>query len=245
MDLILRGGRVIDPAAGLDATCDVGFANGRVAARRAADRREGEGGARRRGRHRHAGHDRPPHARLLGRHVDRRRGRADRAPERHHDVRRRRHGGAGEFPGLPAARDRAVARAHPRLSQRLVRRHLRVQPHRDGRRIVGPASARPQRMRARGAGESRPDRGHQGARGPRRRRVERRGAARHGARSRRRARLAGDGAHRPSAAFPQGSAGAAAPRRRAHALLPAVSEFAAALRRRACARRRCSPANAA
>ena len=40
MDLILRGGRVIDPAGGLDATCDVGFANGRVAARRATDRRE-------------------------------------------------------------------------------------------------------------------------------------------------------------------------------------------------------------
>jgi dihydroorotase len=32
MDLILRGGRVIDPANNLDATCDVGFANGRVAA---------------------------------------------------------------------------------------------------------------------------------------------------------------------------------------------------------------------
>jgi len=32
MDLILRGGRVIDPASGVDATCDVGFANGRVAA---------------------------------------------------------------------------------------------------------------------------------------------------------------------------------------------------------------------
>ena len=32
MDLILRGGRVIDPACGLDATRDVGFAGGRVAA---------------------------------------------------------------------------------------------------------------------------------------------------------------------------------------------------------------------
>ena len=32
MDLILRGGRVIDPASGLDATRDVGFAGGRVAA---------------------------------------------------------------------------------------------------------------------------------------------------------------------------------------------------------------------
>ena len=32
MDLILRGGRVIDPASNLDATCDVGFAAGRVAA---------------------------------------------------------------------------------------------------------------------------------------------------------------------------------------------------------------------
>src|SRR5436190_6161798 len=32
MDLILRGGRVIDPASKLDATCDIGFSNGRVAA---------------------------------------------------------------------------------------------------------------------------------------------------------------------------------------------------------------------
>ena len=32
MDLILRGGRVIDPVLGLDATRDVGFANGVVAA---------------------------------------------------------------------------------------------------------------------------------------------------------------------------------------------------------------------
>ena len=31
MDLILRGGRVIDPASTLDAVCDVGFADGRVA----------------------------------------------------------------------------------------------------------------------------------------------------------------------------------------------------------------------
>ncbi|MEO8133186.1 MAG: amidohydrolase/deacetylase family metallohydrolase [Betaproteobacteria bacterium] len=32
MDLILRGGRVIDPASNVDATCDVGFTNGRVTA---------------------------------------------------------------------------------------------------------------------------------------------------------------------------------------------------------------------
>ena len=32
MDLILRSGRVIDPASNLDAICDIGFANGRVAA---------------------------------------------------------------------------------------------------------------------------------------------------------------------------------------------------------------------
>jgi dihydroorotase len=32
MDLVLRGGRVIDPAQGLDAVCDVGFSGGRVAA---------------------------------------------------------------------------------------------------------------------------------------------------------------------------------------------------------------------
>jgi dihydroorotase len=32
MDLILRGGRVIDPAGGVDAICDVGFVDGRVAA---------------------------------------------------------------------------------------------------------------------------------------------------------------------------------------------------------------------
>lgn len=32
MDLVLRGGRVIDPAQGLDALCDVGFSGGKVAA---------------------------------------------------------------------------------------------------------------------------------------------------------------------------------------------------------------------
>ena len=32
MDLILRGGRVIDPSQGLDGIRDVGFANGKVAA---------------------------------------------------------------------------------------------------------------------------------------------------------------------------------------------------------------------
>ena len=91
MDLILRGGRVIDPASGLDATCDVGFANGRVAAVAPRIAEKAERGTRCRGRHRHARHDRPAHPRLLGRHVDRRRGRADRAAQRHHDVRRRRH----------------------------------------------------------------------------------------------------------------------------------------------------------
>jgi dihydroorotase len=32
MDLVLRGGRVIDPSQGLDRVCDVGFSNGKVAA---------------------------------------------------------------------------------------------------------------------------------------------------------------------------------------------------------------------
>lgn len=32
MELILRGGRVIDPSQGLDAIRDIGFANGKVAA---------------------------------------------------------------------------------------------------------------------------------------------------------------------------------------------------------------------
>ena len=32
MDLILRGGRVIDPSQKLDRVCDVGFAGGKVAA---------------------------------------------------------------------------------------------------------------------------------------------------------------------------------------------------------------------
>ncbi len=32
MDLILRGGRVIDPSQGLDGVRDVAFANGKVAA---------------------------------------------------------------------------------------------------------------------------------------------------------------------------------------------------------------------
>src|SRR5438045_1311370 len=49
MDLILRNGRIIDPASNLDATCDVGFAGGRVAivapriAESAADERDVSG----------------------------------------------------------------------------------------------------------------------------------------------------------------------------------------------------------
>ena len=245
MDLILRGGRVIDPASGLDATRDVGFAGGRVAAvepriaAKAAREQDVSGAIVT------PGHDRPAHPRLLGRNVDRRRRRADRPAQRHDDVRRRRHRRARQLSRLPAACDRAVAGAHPCVPQRVVRRHLRVQQDGDGRGGVRHSAARPERMRAGRARESRPDRGHQGARGTRRRRHQRRRAARHGARGRRRARPAGDGAHRPSAAQPQGSARAPAPRRRADPLLPAVSQLAAALGRRACAKRRCSRASAA
>ena len=170
MDLILRGGRVIDPASGLDATCDVGFANGRVAAvaPRIAEKAKAE--------HDVAGAIVTPGMIDLHTHVYW--GGTSIGVEAEPIARRSGTttfvdagtAGPGEFSRLPAARHRAVAGAHPRLPQRLVRRHLRVQPHGDGRRIVGPAAPRPQRMRARGAGESRPDRGHQGARGPRRRR---------------------------------------------------------------------------
>jgi hypothetical protein len=68
-DLLLRGGRVIDPSSSIDAVLDIGFSNGRVAALdreipprpRCKDRRR-ERSDRDSGPHRLA------HPRLLGRH---------------------------------------------------------------------------------------------------------------------------------------------------------------------------------
>ena len=55
-DLVLKAGRVIDPAQGLDAVCDVAFADGRVAAL-GADLREFEARARCGWTDRHPGAD--------------------------------------------------------------------------------------------------------------------------------------------------------------------------------------------
>ena len=245
MDLILRGGRVIDPAQRLDATCDVGFANGRVAAvapriaETAKDERDVAGAIVTPGMidlHTHVywggtsiGVEAEPIARRSGTTTFVDAGTA----------------GPANFPGFRRHVIEPSAGSHPCLSQRLVRRHLRVQPHGDGGGSVRPAPSRSQRVRARGAREPRSHCRHQGAGGPRRRGCERHRAARHGDRGCRGARLAGDGAHRSSAAESQGGARAPAPRRRAHALLPAIPEFAIAAATARCARKRCSRASAA
>ena len=126
-DLVLRGGRVIDPSQSIDRVTDVAFAGGRVAALGdgLADGRPLRRGCR--GAHRHAGPHRPAHPCLLGRHLARRR-------SRDHSAAGRRapplvdtgSAGPGQLRRLPGACDRALAGAHPRLSQHLLRRHLRL-----------------------------------------------------------------------------------------------------------------------
>ena len=81
-----------------------------------------------------AGPDRPPHPRLLGRHVARHRCRGILPDVGGHDRDRYRQRRAGQLCRFPQARHRAVRGAHPRLSPCLVRRHLRVLEHHHGRR---------------------------------------------------------------------------------------------------------------
>ena len=73
-DLILRGGRVIDPSQRIDGVMDVAFAGGKVAKVGAQARgRRQDRHPRRRRQDRHAGPHRPAHPCLLGRHLARHR----------------------------------------------------------------------------------------------------------------------------------------------------------------------------
>ena len=226
-DLILRGGRVIDPSQRLDAMSDVAFAGGKVAkvGAQAAGRRR-HGGARRVGIDRDAGPHRPAHPCLLGRHLARHRRGGVLPHLRRHDLGRHRQRGPGQFRRLPQARDRAVAGAHPGLSARVARRHLRLLEQRDGRRERGSAPDGPHRCRRGGGRQPRRDRRHQGARRPACVGHLRRRAAAHRAGGGGRGGHAADGAHRSSPAELRGGDRDAAARRRPDACVPAVSQFA-------------------
>ena len=200
-DLILKGGRVIDPANGRDEIADIAFADGKVA-------EIGPDLPRRRGR-------------------DRRCARQARRPRPRSTCTRMSIGAAprsGSTP--PRSRGRSgtttfvdAGSSGPGNFHGFRRHVIEPSPVRilpflnvsfpgifafsgdgDGRRMRRSAPDRSARMRARDQRQPRPDRRGQGAGRARRRRRFRDRAARHRARSRRGDRAAGDGASRPSAA---------------------------------------------
>ena len=199
-DLVLRGGRVIDPASGRDERTDIAFGEGKVAAI-GHDLPGGEvcrcPRAPRRTRA-----DRPARACLLGRDIARRRCRRSGATQRNDDFRRRRQRRSRQFPRLSPSCHRPVAAAHNSLPQRLVSRDLRLQRQRDGRRMRRSAAPRPARMRPGHQGQPRSDRRRQSAGRAQRRRRLGIGTARHRTRIGRRDRAPGDGASRQSAPEP-------------------------------------------
>ena len=200
-DLILRGGRVIDPSQKLDAVTDVAFAGGKVAqVGQRAEGRRGHGCPRRLRLYRHPGPDRPAHPCLLGRHLARHRRRGILPHLRRHHRGRYRQRRPRQFRRLPQACDRAEPGAHSRLSARLACRHLRLLQPRHGRRERGTAAdGSDHRGRGRGR-EPRSHRRHQGAGRPSRLGHLGHRAARDRARGRRTGRHALDVPYRPSAA---------------------------------------------
>ena len=137
-DLVLRGGRVIDPSQKLDAVTDVAFAGGKVVkvgnelkADPTTDVRDVSGYIVT------PGPDRSAHPCLLGRHLARHRRRGVLPHLRRHHGDRHRQRRPGQFRRLSQARDRAEPGAHPGLSARLACRHLRLLESRHGRRERG------------------------------------------------------------------------------------------------------------
>ena len=243
-DLVLKGGRVIDPAQGVDAR------TGRGVRRRQG--RRGRTGPRRRQADarclrpdRGARTDRSAHACLLGRHLARRRSRRLREGERAHHADRCGLRRAGQPEGLPPPRDRAVRGAHPAVPQHLVRRHLRAVEGDQCRRMPRPRAAQSARVPGCGEGRGRSGGRHQGAR--RRQRV---GRVRHradgdGAGGGGTCRHPADDASRRAAAVPLRGDAAAAQGRHPDALLPPVPQHAGGARTARCARTCWRRANAA
>ncbi len=154
-DLLLNGGRVIDPAQNIDEVLDVAFADGKVAAIGQDLGEAARESAMSRARSLRPGPDRPAHPCLLGRHVARRRSRRLRARQRLHHADRRGLGRPGQHPRLPQARDRAGGSPHPAVPEHLLRRHLRPALGPQRRRMHGSAPAELPRL-PRGRRASRP-----------------------------------------------------------------------------------------
>ena len=137
LDLVLRGGRVIDPSQGVELGdgCRLPKWPGRRD-RRGTFRRRGQGRQR---LDRHAWPHRPPYPCLLGRHVAWGRPSPSRS-RRMHDVGRRGQRRAGQLPRVSGACHPPVrSRTSPCLPQRVVRRDFWVRPSRYGRRKRRPA----------------------------------------------------------------------------------------------------------
>ena len=235
-DLLLKGGTVVDPSAGLDGVHDIAVEGGQIAriapdipsteaARTIAVRRQG----------RHARLDRPARPRVRGRQPHRRQSRSRRCPRRRDDHRRRGERGLGDLRRVSPAhhaelpyRDRPLP---PHLPDRARHdaRHHRGEQHQSGRHAEG---ARP----AQG-----PHRGHQGAHGLARPRDHGHGDAEAGAAGGARERHAAHGAYRRhgEALRPDGDPEAPAPPRAGrhpHALLHRQSRRRARRQRQARAR---------
>ena len=197
-DLVLKGGKLIDPSQGLDKVIDIAFAGGKVAA--IGDNLTAKDDEGRQRQARHARPDRPAHPRLLGRHLARRRRRA-----------LARTGGVTTFIDAGSA---GPGNFHGFRTHVIEPSPVRILPYLNvafpgifafsktvmvgecsDMRLIDPREAVRVAPRAQGPGA-----GHQGARRQVGERRERDHAARHRARRRRGDRPAGDGASRCAAA---------------------------------------------
>ena len=137
-NLVLRGGRVIDPSQKLDAVTDIAFSAGKVArigpelkGNADTDIRDVSGAIVAPGLiDLHT-------PRLLGRHVAWHRRGGFLPPLGRHHRRRHRQCGAGQLRRIPQARHRAQPSPHPCLSARLFCRDLRLLAACDGGRERG------------------------------------------------------------------------------------------------------------
>jgi hypothetical protein len=153
-DLVLRGGRVIDPSQKLDAVADVAFAAGKVVM--VGNELKADPGTDVRDV---SGYIVTPglidlHT-LLGWYLARHRRRGVLPHLRRHHSGRHRQCQPESFRGLSQACDRAEPGPHSRLSACLAHRHLRLFASGRGRRERGDAADESDRRRQRGGGQPR------------------------------------------------------------------------------------------